>query len=139
MLPFRHRVVVVLWVIWLVWCAPVFWTLLAPYATARSEEFSSSHAPSTFVLPAAVVEAYQLGRMSDQERREFEIDLRSGQVSVPSGMSVTIPARYPDLTGIIGNFALLVFLPGLAVTLFQFLLVGFFNPSRLLSLIKVQR
>jgi len=164
MLPFRHRVSVVLWVLWLVWCIPVVFTLVEPYATAKSETYSSSYSQPAIaedsslhssasagnledqlaayyssqsqfssIVSVSDVEAYKLGRMAEQKRFKFESDLRLGKISLPSGMSVVVPAHYPEFYGTLVNFSMLIFLPGLGVALIQFLFVGFASPFQLLG------
>lgn len=134
MLPLRHRISVVLWVVWLVWAILIVITLVEPYAKAKRESYPllpQSSPQATFTVPVTVVEAYKLGRMTEQEKHEFETDLRSGQIGLPLGMTLVLPPLYPEPKGTLANLAFLVLLPGLGVTLIQYLLVGFASPLQL--------
>lgn len=49
------------------------------------------------IIPDGVIEAYVDGRMTPQERAEFEQDVRAGTVQLPDGLTLDIPQEEPGL------------------------------------------
>lgn len=134
MLPFRQRVCIVLWAVWLAVSVTVAVSIVASYMKANPEAYpqqSPSTLNSAFVVPVKVVEAYKLGLMTSREGEDFESDLRAGQIMLPAGMSVTLPPRYPNAAETVVPLAVFSVVSAFGLALFQFLIVGFANPVRL--------
>jgi hypothetical protein len=132
--PLHHRLFIVIWLVWLTWCAITLVMLANTYVSAEPETFPSSatgFATPAPTVPRSVVEAYKEGKMTPQERKEFEADLRSGIAIPPIEVKIVLPPRYPSFSGSIGNVFLLVALPALGIALLQYLVVGFASPKRL--------
>lgn len=162
MRPFRQRLFVVLWVLYLVWGAGVTVFLAQPFLDAKPEVFRSpareeleaairnadragdldaarkltavlQQQNGSVVIPDAVVGAYRAGKMTRQEAREFETDLRSGAISLPFGEKLEIAPHLPDALHILGSVALLLLAPAGLIVALQYLVLGIANPYLLIK------
>jgi hypothetical protein len=134
MRPLRQRICVAMWIVWLLFAIAATTTLASPYVSARVDVFPKLGVATNagqVTLPTPVVDAYNTGQMSHQEQQEFEADVRSGVVALPSGKSVAFAPRYPSMGNTATNLLVFVLFPAFAAAIVQYLFVGFANPLRL--------
>lgn len=83
------------------------------------------------VLSASVLEAFRENRLTEEEREFFTRAVSNLEVNLPVGEEITLPRNFSNRWESLGGVFLGSVFFGVAIVMFQYLIVGYPNPVRL--------
>jgi hypothetical protein len=136
MRPFRQRLIIVLWALWAAYATVSIMFLIESVIgnTPPTETFPRPKQADSYAVtvPETVINAYRNGAMSKNDRQQFERDLQTGLITIPSATPITVKKSYwPAISEQLGNAAFLLLSPVFFLMLFQYLVIGHASPIRL--------